>query len=298
MEEKTSQWLLISWKYITLNFDVYFRWLAVHYFSFYSHPSLHLFFHRSQSNSFFPNFLFTALCAPHSQRFSPSLSVLSRGWSFRYFLKSSAHHVHGYILLRTLKNPLISALSCVLGFSGYFEHNECMNVHDEFPNLSTSGGSSLYLSFVTGAGTFPVAIWKSSSVLHDLHGFPSLSYMIFLPDAPTAGFVWFSSLMFSWLYCLNGLVLKESWSTLTWKKKKLLNVYHIYFCYLRTDFMQNHPYSFRFNGTELPLPLGYSFVFPMNGLGIGTSSFVSHLNRVLSGMDTSFSCVPMPALFL
>ena len=90
---------------------------------------------------------------------------------------------------RARVHSLISALSCVLGFSGYFEHNECMNVHDEFPNLSTSGGSSLYLSFVTGAGTFPVAIWKSSSVLHDLHGFPSLSYMIFLPDAPTAGFV-------------------------------------------------------------------------------------------------------------
>ena len=58
-------------------------------------PVLHLSSHLVQSNSFFPSFLFTSLCAPQSHiPNSPLLRTL--GWSrATYPRKSSAHVQHG-----------------------------------------------------------------------------------------------------------------------------------------------------------------------------------------------------------
>jgi hypothetical protein len=71
-----------------------------------SQPSFHLCFQKLQSNSFFPSFTLTALCARHIHMPKSSLPFSFgsfSGWAIQS-LKSSAHTQQGYIFENKLRN--------------------------------------------------------------------------------------------------------------------------------------------------------------------------------------------------
>lgn len=61
----------------------------------YSHPSTHLFFHKSQLNSSFFNFLFTSLWALHNHLPKASLDSTFGAFCLINFSKSLAHQLQG-----------------------------------------------------------------------------------------------------------------------------------------------------------------------------------------------------------
>jgi hypothetical protein len=118
------------------------------------HPVRHLSSHNRQSNSFFPSFRLTSLCASHIHH-PNSFRLPSFGW-FRplgcviHARKSSAHTQHGYSFEKNFKNPPILAWCSASAFSGYVAAIECSSVHVERPSSSTSGGQSEGVSLGDG----------------------------------------------------------------------------------------------------------------------------------------------------
>jgi hypothetical protein len=106
------------------------------------HPVRHLSSHFAQSNSFFPSFLLTSLCASHIHCPNSSLlSALTLFFSIKTW-KSSAQTQHGYSFPNSPRNCLTLLCSLGLGFSGYIAVIECKSVQLDRPSSSTSGGQS------------------------------------------------------------------------------------------------------------------------------------------------------------
>lgn len=107
------------------------------------HPVRHLSSHWVQSNSFFPNLTFTALCASHIHC-PNSLLLLTRGvLAFIQSWKSSAHTQHGYNLPKVRRNAEVSAWRAGGASLGYVAVMECSSVQEERPRAATSGGQSV-----------------------------------------------------------------------------------------------------------------------------------------------------------
>lgn len=110
------------------------------------HPVLHLSSQNRQSNSCFPSFRLTSLCASQSHQ-PKSFLPPNFGW-FRplgcaiHVWKSSAHTQHGYSLEKNFRNPRMLSWCSVFAFSGYVAAIECRRVQVERPSCSTSGGQS------------------------------------------------------------------------------------------------------------------------------------------------------------
>lgn len=108
------------------------------------HPVLHLSSHLAQSNTSFPSFLFTSLCASHSHVPSssrlPARTGLFPGAMYR--VKCSPHVQHGYSRANRRMKLRTSDCSAGVGWVGYVAAIECRSVQPERPRVSTSGGQS------------------------------------------------------------------------------------------------------------------------------------------------------------
>jgi hypothetical protein len=107
-------------------------------------PVTHLSCHLEQSNTGFPSFRFTSLCAPHNHQ--PNSSLLpTRGASrAMYPWKSSAHTQQGYSREKSFTKLTRSFCWGPVGFSGYVAAMLWRSVHEERPRASTSGGHSTF----------------------------------------------------------------------------------------------------------------------------------------------------------
>ena len=115
-------------------------------------PVLHRSSQNRQSNSFFPSFRFTSLCASHihvpkSDRPPNRGSFFPLG-SAIHVRKSSAHTQHGYSREKSFRNVRISVCCSIVAFFGYVAVMEWRSVQVDRPSCSTSGGHSAWV----GAG--------------------------------------------------------------------------------------------------------------------------------------------------
>lgn len=108
------------------------------------HPVLHLSSHFLQSNSCFPSFLLTSLCASHIHLPKPSRPSTLGSFPFLaiHSWKSSAHTQHGYSFPNRPRNWRISLCCDGEARGGYDADMVCSSVHVLRPNSSTSGGQS------------------------------------------------------------------------------------------------------------------------------------------------------------
>lgn len=125
------------------------------------HPVLHLSSQNRQSNSFFPNFRLTALCASHIH-VPNSWRPDSRGWlrppgSFIHARKSSAHTQQGYRRAKSVRKLRMSSCCWGVAVAGYAAVSECRKVQVERPRASTSGGQSAGIGSVEGLAVLVAA---------------------------------------------------------------------------------------------------------------------------------------------
>lgn len=82
------------------------------------HPVLHLSSHLEQSNSGFPSFLLTSLCAPHNHMPKSCLLPARISSFLMYCCRSSAHTQHGYSFENSLMKLVRSDCSDCVGAVG------------------------------------------------------------------------------------------------------------------------------------------------------------------------------------
>ena len=82
------------------------------------HPVRHLSSHFPQSNSSFPNFTLTALCASHIHRPNSSLLLTRGAFSAFHDRKSSAQDQQGYIFPNSEMNDRVSDCCVGVGLVG------------------------------------------------------------------------------------------------------------------------------------------------------------------------------------